>query len=170
MNPMKTALKERIVSLAYEAQRIRGHVQRHRFIAQEHRIIQRLLDSGYSLVQIKRILGRARRPVGVSPDFHEHHQIMLHHHRTVTLRKEARNHLLAYAFLRGKPYGYVETAAYERPDWDEIERLVLKYGLEIEQVIRQRFAEWKHNGEMSYETNHSSLAPQVEVPATRVLN
>jgi hypothetical protein len=43
-------------------------------------------------------------------------QAALHRHRTVDVRCEARAGLLAYAFLRGKPYGgFVEPAGSSMP-------------------------------------------------------
>jgi hypothetical protein len=73
----------------------------------------------------------------------------LHHHRINVVRKEARDSLVALAFLKGRKYDEVEAIRYSHPRWANVERIVLSFGLDeaswngvSEQEVRQRFAEW----------------------------
>lgn len=49
-------------------------------------------------------------------------------HRTVDLRGEQRSALLAYAFLRGRPYAAAEPKAATPPDWERVRRIAEKFG------------------------------------------
>ncbi len=49
-------------------------------------------------------------------------------HRKHVVRPEARDALLAYAFLRGRAYTQVEGKCHQAPDWGNVERMVVKYG------------------------------------------
>lgn len=51
----------------------------------------------------------------------------LHLHRINVVRKEARAALLAYAFLRRKPYGSVERYTHEPPDWARVKRIAQRF-------------------------------------------
>lgn len=68
-----------------------------------------------------------------------------HYHRIFDIRKEQRSTLIAIGFLKGKKYRQIERLAYDQPDWDRIERLIMKYGAaDIDQrQLAQSFAEWK---------------------------
>lgn len=73
----------------------------------------------------------------------------LTHHRINVVRKEARDSLVALAFLKGKNYNEIEAIRYTHPRWANVERIVLSFGLDeaqwngiTEQEVRQRFAEW----------------------------
>lgn len=66
----------------------------------------------------------------------------LHGHR-VALRKETRAAHLAYGFLRGIPFKAMELFSHTTPPLERVEYHVLKFrGLETEQQVKQRFAEW----------------------------
>lgn len=71
----------------------------------------------------------------------------LHLHRVNDVRKETRNALLAYGFLRGLKYVEMENFAWTQPNWERVKKLAMRYAeLDEEinqQVISQRFAEWQ---------------------------
>ena len=52
----------------------------------------------------------------------------LHVHRVMDVRSEARSALLAYAFLKRRPYRVVEQEGSKAPDFLRVERLAVKYG------------------------------------------
>ena len=52
----------------------------------------------------------------------------LHLHRTIDVRQEARAALLAYAYLRGRPYHQVERPNSTTPDWTNVKRIAKKFG------------------------------------------
>ena len=52
----------------------------------------------------------------------------LRHHRTGPVRIAARETLLAYCYLRGKRYRQVEASCHQPPNWDQVKRLVMKFG------------------------------------------
>lgn len=52
----------------------------------------------------------------------------LEYHRKTVVRSEARNTLIAYAFIRGIPYSRVESKAKTKPDWEKVRTMVQKYG------------------------------------------
>jgi len=49
-------------------------------------------------------------------------------HRRIPLRREARHALLAYGFLRGRSYYWLERTCHEQPDWKRVEELVRRFG------------------------------------------
>ncbi len=51
----------------------------------------------------------------------------LHNHRVLILRSQARSTLLAYQYLRGKPYQICEKHP-ESVDWEAVTKMVKKYG------------------------------------------
>jgi len=51
----------------------------------------------------------------------------LNHHRKTVLRREARAALLAYAYLRGKPRGYMEGAGASTPDMKHLKKKVERF-------------------------------------------
>ena len=73
-----------------------------------------------------------------------HVRANLHHHRTHTVRREARWSLLAYGFLRDRLYSAIETGARKPVDWDYVQRIAERFsGNPDPRHVRQRFAEWK---------------------------
>jgi len=67
----------------------------------------------------------------------------IHLHRIKDVRKEARNALLAYGFVRGLRYVEMENFAWTQPNWDRIEKLAIRYSRESEQDVKQAFGAWK---------------------------
>ena len=67
----------------------------------------------------------------------------LQHHRKTVVRRAARHNLLAYAFLRGRPYSRVESAATRRlPEWKRVRNVVTTFGGDAE-----RFDDWIREAE-----------------------
>ena len=69
----------------------------------------------------------------------------LHEHRVVGLRRSCRTSSLAYGFLRERLYSTMEAFAYTSPDWNGIEKEVVRFGCPwygTEQEVKQRFSEW----------------------------
>ena len=52
----------------------------------------------------------------------------LRRHRVDDVRPEQRASLLAYGFIRGKPYRSIEPKAHDRPNVRRVARLATKYG------------------------------------------
>ena len=80
-----------------------------------------------SLAEEARIIRRMKRKQNGAT------KMALNEHRRLVLRPKARAVSLALGFLRGREYAQMESPNYERkgtnpPDWDEIRRLVKKYG------------------------------------------
>jgi hypothetical protein len=86
---------------------------------------------------------------------HRQDRDSLHGHR-MWLRPMARAALLSYGFLKGRAYSKMEPKRYSNPDWAQIERNIIKYGMReglTEQVIKQRLEQWKQEGgEVSFIT------------------
>lgn len=62
----------------------------------------------------------------------------LRHHRKTVVRRAARHNLLAYAFLRGRPYSHIESARTERlPEWKRVKKIATDFGGDPE-----RFDNW----------------------------
>lgn len=59
----------------------------------------------------------------------------LRSHRTWDVRREARAALLAYGFLRGRPYKKIEAFTYDPPPFGRVVALVKKYGAGSEIVM-----------------------------------
>ena len=52
-------------------------------------------------------------------------------HRIGIVRYEARHTLIAYGFLRGKPYHKIESKCKEAPDWNKVRKMIEKYGADL---------------------------------------
>jgi hypothetical protein len=52
----------------------------------------------------------------------------LHEHRRGPLRSEARDTHIAYGFLKGRSYRQIEDEPNDEPNWDNVARMVKKYG------------------------------------------
>ncbi len=89
-----------------------------------------------------------KRWPGDSPE-----RLGLYAHRCMDVRSEARSGLLAYGFLRGRPYRKMEAVGSTTPNWKRVEALVTKYGGGDPRDLMQKFSEWKE------------AAPPVEAPA-----
>lgn len=57
-------------------------------------------------------------------------------HRVTIVRSEARHTLLAYGFIRGRPYEAMEPKCRKPVNWDKVKKMVQKYGVC-----------WHHTGE-----------------------
>lgn len=69
----------------------------------------------------------------------------LHHHRTVDVRQEARAALLAYGFLRGRPYREIENSGPLQAHHyvaGRVVGLVAKYGSAPKADASKAVAEW----------------------------
>lgn len=67
----------------------------------------------------------------------------LHRHRTYVVRHESRHSQLAYAFLRGKPYGKAEDKAKSYPNWDKIQQIATRFSEDDKRVVAQKFEQWR---------------------------
>jgi len=59
----------------------------------------------------------------------------LQHHRKLTVRRETRHSLLAYAYLRGVPYRVVEQTCDEAPNWTSVAKNVNRFLLSNEKRV-----------------------------------
>ena len=67
----------------------------------------------------------------------------LQHHRKTVVRRAARHNLLAYAFLRGRPYSRVESASTRNlPEWKRVKKVATDFGGDPE-----RFDDWIREAE-----------------------
>lgn len=65
-------------------------------------------------------------------------------HRYDFVKTEARDTMLAYGYLRGRSYARMEPKRYSDPNWNNIERMILKYGKGVKaQDAKQGFEQWK---------------------------
>ena len=68
----------------------------------------------------------------------------LREHRLDKVRPAARSTHLAYGFLRGRAYRTIEDRRTRTaPNWNEVERMALKYGDTDSRTLKQAFAEWQ---------------------------
>jgi len=49
-------------------------------------------------------------------------------HRRGVVRNEARHSLLAYGFMRGKPYEKLETNPHTQPNWEKVINMAKRFG------------------------------------------
>ena len=70
----------------------------------------------------------------------------LREHRLNVVQTEARWANIAYGMLRGHEYKAIERDAYNEPDWERIEKLVLSFGERdnprYNQTLEYRFKDW----------------------------
>jgi hypothetical protein len=98
-------------------------------LAAEARIIRR---------QEKRLFKAARHHPGCRDKAED-----LFWHRLDDVRPEARDTFLAYGFLKSRPYKDIEAKRYSDPDWDNIARMIDKYGMGDIRDRMQHFERWK---------------------------
>lgn len=67
----------------------------------------------------------------------------LKEHRCELIRKETRWASIAYGFLCGKKYSEIERISYIQPNWEKIEKLVLRYGERPSDELKAEFNVWK---------------------------
>ena len=93
-------------------------------------------EARFTRIQERREMKEARRVDKLYPDTAPNnpgrrvraHDMRLH--RVGTVRITSRTALLAYAFLRGKPYLLVERKCYSKPRWAAIELEILRHDIE----------------------------------------
>jgi len=68
--------------------------------------------------------------------------LVLQDHRRGIVRNEARCAILAYGFLRGRPYASMEEKVYERPNWYKVYNNAKEFTNEDIEVIAERFLNW----------------------------
>lgn len=122
--PMKEYLQVKVQNLTDESKDIRKREQKAKWIARVQR--DRLADG-----------------LDADPARFEKVNAGLHLHRIFDVRKEARSSHIAYGFLRGRKYHEIERLAYDQPNWERIERLIMKYSEEDSRITAQKFGEWK---------------------------
>ena len=69
----------------------------------------------------------------------------MHTRRAVGLRQETRAMLLAYGFLRDRPYLSMENTTRTCPKWGLVLSYILRYGMEAsgdDRALRQTFSGW----------------------------
>lgn len=62
-------------------------------------------------------------------------------HRLYTVRPEIRDAHLAYGYLRGKERVQIESSATTEPNWENVLRIVKKYGTRKQ---AEQFEEWRN--------------------------
>ena len=142
---MKTFLKVKIISLGDEARTIRR-------LEKQNRDAVRSSKLGYLIEQEENIRWekkkyRAFKGKSPKPFDHTGPSILrqrLHEHR-MQIRREVRAAHLAYGFLRGRSYRTIENKTKNAPNWHRVIKIILQFGREPDQVLRQRFAEWIDN-------------------------
>jgi hypothetical protein len=74
----------------------------------------------------------------------------LHHHRKTAVRREARDALLAYGFLRGRRLDRIEAKCHRQPDWKNVQRMVERYSVgdapawaQDRVELLRKFGEWR---------------------------
>lgn len=124
---MKTHLKIKIMSLAAEA----------RIIRREERRWPRLRDLAPEQVTAEHV--RSKR-TGHAPCWTV--RATLADHRRGIIRSEARYSLLAYGFLRGRPYRVIERDARELPSEARIADLAARFGGGDKKALQAQVVEW----------------------------
>lgn len=133
---MNVYLKIKLKSLAAEATMIRKEERRQNIGTRGRKRIRRLLagkvrpykDSNETITRTeaerKRLLWRLKPPTEKAMKAFWG----LRHHRIEVVRVEYRATLLAYGFLRGRPYIMLEPNAKTQPNWSKVEDMVRRYG------------------------------------------
>jgi hypothetical protein len=69
----------------------------------------------------------------------------LYSHRVAVVRPEARVALLAYAYLRGRPYVALERAPLTPPNWEKVTAMVARFG-PVPKVPVEAITTWSEAG------------------------
>lgn len=148
---MITYLKVKAATLAFEAQTIRNH-ERHT-LANARALAGRYSRRHNKEHELPVMPVKTEKALALEDSATKSQEAYdkfwgLQHHRKNVVRKEARDTHIALHFLKGKPYETVEIKAYNQPDWDNIERMVIKYNHgEDPRVVKQRLEEWFQEAE-----------------------
>lgn len=80
----------------------------------------------------------------------------LHNHSQSVVSKATRHTLLAYGFLRGRDYSVIEKYVRKNnlPNWEEVERMVRKYGVDDIRHRMQKFSQWVDEAHEQYKEQH----------------
>lgn len=71
----------------------------------------------------------------------------LHYHRRHEVRSAARSALLAYGFLRNRPYFALEHKYHTEPDWEQVEKNIRRFTMESDvRIVLQRYEQWRQRG------------------------
>lgn len=103
----------------------------------------KLISLGYESRAIRRIEQKLKNAARNPKLAHlGDERLSLYNHRK-ELSAHSRNTLLAYGFLKGKPYLSIENKRYSNPNWLEISRMAAKYGPGGNVINKQDFETWK---------------------------
>lgn len=78
----------------------------------------------------------------------------LHRHRVFDVREETRSSHLAYGFLKGNAYHDMEERAENEPNWEKIQRLVMRYGEGDPSLLKLNIETWIHNAKEEWLINN----------------
>lgn len=139
---MAYQLKCKAIALAAEAQAFKQQEQREKRLLQKWKLRSQIgrLKAAARSGQLEGVVQKMS-----GQDYSSVYSTTLqgiHLHRVKDIRKEARNALLAYGFVRGLSYRQIENFSWTQPNWDRVEKLALRYSNESEQEVKQRFAQW----------------------------
>lgn len=89
-------------------------------------------------------------------------------HRTRHLRREVRNSLIGYGFLRGKDYRTMEIKTYSYPDWERVGEFIAMFSTaKSRNENLQRFAEWSDKADNELKAEFQKRAQEPKVPKVR---
>ena len=125
-----------------------------------HELKIKLLTLGYEIRQIRRIEQKLTKANRAKPSLNlGDKRLSLYNHR-LGLSAPARNTLLAYGFLKDRPYLTIENKRYTDPNWAEVQRMATQYGDGDRREIAQRFEQWKQAaGEKSVRVKKPDASP-----------
>ena len=86
----------------------------------------------------------------------------LYAHRKCVVAKEERDSLLAYSCLRFIPYSQVELFTHNSPDWDNVKRIVKKFG---DYQKEEHYNQWLVDAKNWYDAFH--CVPELADKETR---
>lgn len=177
---MPITLKIKIKTLVDEARHIRNEERSAAFEARKVRLWLRLQDAHFPEKKIDRILRRylsvPRGAFTVDPEWavaHDHRRDMMHQHRTMEVRTEARAAHLAYGFLRGRALQEMELYCYSPPPWKRTREIVMSHGRELapdpqdNQGIVRRFDEWCSEAGWRFDQHKSKWVHPVRIRVGR---
>lgn len=130
-------------------------------LAAEARIIRRLERQQRDRARALRARASSRDTLIPSLDAAEQRRLGLYRHRTVDVRRAARTAHLALGFLRGRAYHEMERKTYAAPSFDEVEKLVRRYGEGDQRELVQRFANWLDDAKAHLKLARAEVAAQV---------
>lgn len=71
----------------------------------------------------------------------------LYLHRVYDVRREQRHSLLAYGFLRNKPYDCIEQPDSREINWANVEGIALRFSTMDKRTLKQKLEEWKNGSQ-----------------------